>query len=321
MRIVFLGTPDLAAYCLDFLLRSGCNIVGVVTAPDRPAGRGRKFQSPPVKRLALDRGLAVLQPESLKSAGFLEQLKSLRPDLQVVIAFRMLPEAVWTLPPLGTFNMHASYLPEYRGAAPVNWVIINGEKETGVTTFFLDHAIDTGRIIFRKRIPIAGGETTGSLMRKIMPEAAAITLKTIEAIASAQVKAVTQSEYITPGSVLKKAPKIYREDCRIDWSKTCREVVNLIRGLNPQPGAFCDITEENDTVLPVKIYEADCMEVDHDFLPGTLFSDNKQTIMFATPDGFVNVKQLQLPGKKIMDTAGLLRGFKFRNASIFNENG
>jgi methionyl-tRNA formyltransferase len=311
MRIVFMGTPDLAAWCLGSLLDAGYDIAGVVTAPDKPAGRGRRLQQSAVKQLAMARELPVLQPVNLKSSEFIDTLRLLQPDLQVVIAFRMLPEAVWALPPLGTFNMHASYLPEYRGAAPINHAIINGEKETGVSTFLLDHAIDTGNILFRERIPIEDDDTAGSLHEKIKPHAAAITIRTIESLASGKAKPIPQSDLIRPGTKTKSAPKIFKEDCRIDWNKPCQEVVNLVRGLNPSPGAFCEIDDGKGGTIMMKIFEAEAMIQPHNEKPGSFNTDNVSTIRFAAADGHLLVKKLQLPGKKAMQTDELLRGFRF----------
>lgn len=311
MRIVFMGTPDLAAWCLGRLLDAGYEIAGVVTAPDKPAGRGRKIQQSAVKQLAMARGVPVLQPVNLKSPEFIDTLKSLQPDLQIVIAFRMLPEAVWALPPLGTFNMHASYLPAYRGAAPINHAIINGEKETGVSTFMLDHAIDTGGILFRERIRIDDDDTAGSLHEKIKPYAAAITIRTIEAIAAGKARPIPQSDLIKPGEKTKSAPKIFREDCRIDWTRSCREVINLIRGLNPAPAAFCEVDDGKGGVILMKIFEAEAMMQPHLDEPGSFYTDNVHTIRFSAADGMILVKKLQLPGKKVMHTDELLRGFQF----------
>jgi methionyl-tRNA formyltransferase len=313
MRIVFMGTPELAAHCLSRLIDSGFNIVGVVTAPDKPAGRGRKLQQSPVKQLALTSGIPVLQPERFKSSDFLDQLYSLKPDIQVVVAFRMLPEEVWSLPPKGTFNMHASLLPDYRGAAPINWVLINGETETGVTTFLLDHKIDTGRILFQEKLRIDDDETAGSLHEKVKEPAAKIIIKTIQAIDKGHIEPVPQSELFPGKDTLHTAPKLYREDCRIDWNRSCHHIINLIRGLSPSPGAFCDIHDDERTIN-MKIFEASSEKYDHDHSPGTIFSDNKRYVYVAAADGVVKIHQLQLPGKKVMKTQELLRGFHFKSA-------
>lgn len=312
-RIVFMGTPELAAHCLKAIIDAGHQVAGVITAPDRPAGRGRKLSQSPVKRLALEQNLPLLQPENLKDAGFNDRLRALKPDLQVVVAFRMLPEMVWTLPPMGTFNMHASLLPDYRGAAPINWVIINGETETGVTTFLLDRQIDTGKILLRKQIPIEPGETAGSLHEKVKREGASIVLETIDIIATGKLKPIDQAELYPRSGQLHKAPKIFREDCRIDWGKSCREVVNLVRGLNPVPGAFCEVEQGADQALYLKLFEAKPEPVTHAYKPGTLITDHKTSLKFAASDGYVHVNVLQSPGKKPMTTEEFLRGHQFGN--------
>ena len=313
LRIVFMGTPELAAHCLDSLCREGYHIAGVVTAADKPAGRGRKIRQSTVKQTALDRGLPLLQPLNLKSPEFIEALKDLKPQLQVVVAFRMLPESVWELPPLGTFNMHASLLPQYRGAAPINHVIINGETETGVTTFLLDRRIDTGRILFREAIPVDEDETAGSLHEKIKPAAAAIIRRTIDALATGEATAVDQEQFMLPGEPLKPAPKIHREDCLIDWQRPGREVVRRIRGLSPQPGAWCEAPLRPGSIQPMKILSARFEPGPTGYPAGTLLTDNREVLAFATPDGRVRVEGLQVPGKKPMPADAFLRGFRFGN--------
>lgn len=315
MRIVFMGTPDLAAYCLERMIDAGHEVVAVVTAPDRPAGRGRKLHQPMVKQVAMNRGLPVLQPESLKSQIFIDQLKTIGPDLQVVVAFRMLPEVVWSLPLHGTFNTHASYLPQYRGAAPINWVIINGEKETGVSTFLLDKAIDTGKILIREKLAIEEGETAGSLHEKMKEAVAGITLRTIKGLSTGDLVPVDQSELL-PDAPLKKAPKIFREDCRVNWERGPEEIVNLVRGLNPQPGAFADIHDENGRLMAIKLFEAEASHGHHHYEPGSMLTDNQKMIMFASRGGFVKILRLQLPGKKAMSAEELLRGYEFRNPNL-----
>ncbi len=312
MRIVFMGTPDLAAHCLSKIIDAGYHVVGVVTAPDRPAGRGQRLRQSPVKQLGERFSIPVLQPDNLKSSDFLERLGALAPDLQVVVAFRMLPQVVWSLPPKGTFNMHASLLPDYRGAAPINWVLINGESETGVTTFMLDHKVDTGQILFRERLPVEAGETAGSLHEKMKGPAADIIIKTIETIEKGFAKPMPQSAFHSEQDVLHKAPKIFREDCRIEWSKPGQQIVNLIRGLSPVPGAFCDI-DDVERSITMKIYEASATICKHDHLPGTVLTDNKEYLHIATPDGVVKILELQLSGKKAMKTHDLLRGFQFKS--------
>ncbi len=312
LRIVFMGTPELATYSLKKLTDEGYNVRGVVTAPDKPAGRGRKIRIPDVKKFALENNLPVLQPENLKSPEFLDALKALKPDIQVVVAFRMLPEAVWNLPPMGTFNMHASLLPDYRGAAPINWAIINGEKQTGVTTFLLDHQIDTGKILFREKVDIEEGETAGSLHEKIKVAGAGIVLKTIDALAEGTAKPIEQDELIKDPSRLKKAPKIFKEDCRINWNLPCREVANFIHGLSPLPGAYTHIISGKNEKLQLKVFEAEPKKIDHGISPGEVLSDNRKKIQFSTPDGVIEIKSLQISGKKRMNAEEFLRGFDFQ---------
>ncbi len=310
-RIVFMGTPELASHVLQELVSNGFRVVAVVTAPDRPAGRGRKIKQSPVKELAVALNIPVLQPENLKSPEFISELKSCKPDIQVVVAFRMLPESVWSIPPKGTFNLHASLLPDYRGAAPINWTIINGEKESGVTTFLLDHQIDTGKILFQEKIPLQPYETAGSLHEKIKTAGAELVVHTITALNAGTVKPIPQEELISGHDKLRKAPKIHKEDCRIDWDKPSREVVNHIHGLSPVPGAFCEVKVKQNVSALMKIYHARPMEVKHDVQSGKLLTDNKTYIRFATKDGMVDILELQLAGKKRMGTKELLRGMQF----------
>jgi methionyl-tRNA formyltransferase len=311
LRIVFMGTPDFATESLGALLNAGANIVGVITAPDKPAGRGRKLTPSSVKKFAQEKGLKVLQPEKLKAPEFLEELKSLNADLQVVVAFRMLPEAVWDMPPKGTFNLHASLLPEYRGAAPINWAVINGEKKTGATTFFLKHDIDTGDILFQEEIEIAEEDNAGTVHDKLMETGARLVVKTVEAIAKGNVNPLPQ-----PERELKPAPKIFKEDCRIDWTAGSNTVHNLIRGLSPYPAAWTElITPEGDTVL-VKIFKTE--KNDSDGLKvGEIYSDNKKLIMAGTANGDLKIHELQMAGKKRMNTEDLLRGHKIETGSLF----
>lgn len=316
LRIVFMGTPALAAFSLKIMHESGYNVAGVVTAPDKPAGRGLKLIHSEVKNYALEQGLTLLQPDKLKSPAFLESLQSLQPDVQVVVAFRMLPEAVWSLPKLGTFNMHASLLPQYRGAAPINWAIINGETETGVTTFLLDREIDTGKILFQERIPILKNETAGSLHDRIMVIGADIVTRTIDALAQGKAKPIKQDELITDPLQLKKAPKIFKEDCLIDWKRSCQDIVNLIHGMSPIPGAFTAIKTDGEE-LSIKIFEAEAEVMLHPYKPGEMFTDGKNTLIFTTSDGIIKVKSLQMAGKKRMTTSDFLRGFRSENLKTF----
>lgn len=301
MRIVFMGTPEFAVASLDALLKSGVNIVGVVTAPDKPAGRGQKVSQSAVKEYAVAHELRVLQPEKLKSPEFLEELASLQADLQVVVAFRMLPEAVWNMPPKGTINLHASLLPQYRGAAPINWVILNGEKESGVTTFFLKHDIDTGNVLFTEKVTLTGKETAGELHDRLMAKGAGLLVKTVKAVESGRYTEHPQESFGV--AELKHAPKIFKDDCNVDFLKPATEVFNRIRGLSPYPGAF---TQLNGKVL--KIYSATLDETEPGIQPGGFLTDNKTYLKFACHGGFIHVTDVQLGGKKRMDVEAFLRG-------------
>jgi len=304
MRIVFMGTPTFAVTSLDALIKSGCDVVGVITAPDKPAGRGQKMSQSAVKEYAVANGLKVLQPEKLKDQAFLDELKALGADLFVVVAFRMLPEIVWTMPIRGTVNLHASLLPQYRGAAPINWVLINGEKESGVTTFFLKHEIDTGNLLFTEKITLTGEETAGELHDRLMNKGAGLLVKTVKGIESGRYSEYPQSQLLE-GQELKHAPKLFKEDCLIDWNQPTEKVYNLIRGLSPIPTAY---TLLNGKVL--KIYKAGKQETDSDVQPGKYVTDNKTYLAFATADGLVNVIDVQLEGKKRMGIEEFLRGVK-----------
>lgn len=304
-----MGTPALAAHSLKVLHEKQYNIVGVVTAPDKPAGRGLKLAHSEVKKYALENGIPVLQPQKLKDPDFFSQLNALKPDLQVVVAFRMLPESVWSLPRMGTFNMHASLLPQYRGAAPINWAIINGEKETGVTTFLLDKEIDTGKILFQKVMPLSENETAGSLHDKIMVAGAEMVVKTVDALAKGTVNPINQVEFIDKNIPLKKAPKIFKEDCLISWERPCEEIANRIHGLSPVPGAYTEIIYDGKP-LTIKIFEARAELSNHKYKPGEIITDGKTTLFFASPDGLVKVESLQMAGKKRMNAPEFLRGFR-----------
>jgi methionyl-tRNA formyltransferase len=317
LRIVFMGTPEFAVASLEALVNSGCNIIGVITAPDKPAGRGLKLHESAVKKYATENGLRVLQPEKLKNPHFLEELRTLNADLQVVVAFRMLPEAVWSMPPLGTINVHASLLPQYRGAAPINWAVINGEAETGVTTFKLKHEIDTGDILLQESIPIGENETAGELHDRLKDLGARVLVKTVQGLSDRTLKETPQASVANSQSPveqsvdgdsrlpLKHAPKIFTETCRIDWNRPVAEVHNLIRGLSPFPGAF---TYLNDKLL--KIYKSQKETATTGIGPGVFKTDGKNFLKFAGTDGFVWVKELQLEGKKKMAVEDFLRGHK-----------
>ena len=304
MRIVFMGTPEFAVASLEALIDAGCEVVGVVTAPDKPAGRGQKLTESAVKRYAVSQGITVLQPEKLKNPDFLAELKALNADLQVVVAFRMLPEVVWNMPPKGTINLHASLLPQYRGAAPINWVIINGEKESGVTTFFLKQEIDTGDILFIEKITISDEVTAGEYHDRLMNKGAGLLVKTVKAIESGRYTEQPQEQLIE-GQELKHAPKIYKDDCRIDWNQPTDTVYNLIRGLSPYPAAF---TELNGKTF--KIYKVAKEITGHHTEPGNYVTDNKTYLKFACADGYINVNDAQLEGKKRMSIEEFLRGVK-----------
>jgi len=308
-----MGTPEFAVASLDALVRAEFNIVGVVTALDKPAGRGMKLSESAVKKYAVEKslpagrqGLRILQPEKLKNPSFLEELRSLHADVQAVVAFRMLPEVVWNMPPLGTINVHASLLPQYRGAAPINWTIINGEKETGVTTFKLQHEIDTGNILLQEKIKIGDDETAGELHDRMKIIGAELLVKTIKGLMDGMVKEISQSESANPKfEILHHAPKIFTETCKIDWSKTVDEIYNLIRGLSPYPAAF---TYLNNKIL--KIYHAKKEFEVNAFDNGSVHTDGKTFLKFACSDGFIHVTDIQLEGKKRINVEDFLRGWR-----------
>ena len=309
LRIVYMGTPDFAVESLRRLVEGGYNVVAVITMPDKPAGRGHKIQFSPVKEYALSQGLPVLQPERLKDEAFVEQLRGLRADLQVVVAFRMLPEVVWNMPPMGTFNLHASLLPQYRGAAPLNWAIINGDTETGITTFFLKHEIDTGEIIQQKRIPILPEDNVGTIHDKLMVLGADMVVETVDAIIAGTVHPIDQAS-IKTDEPLRPAPKIFKETCHIDWTKPAVQIHNLVRGLSPYPAAWCEWVSPEGQRTGVKIFRTTAIPASHSFMPGTIHTDGKSRIDVACADGYVRIEELQLAGKKRMTTADLLRGFR-----------
>ncbi|WP_423737746.1 methionyl-tRNA formyltransferase [Chitinophaga caseinilytica] len=304
MRIIFMGTPDFAVASLDALVKAGYNVVAAITAPDKPAGRGLQLQQSAVKQYAVAHNIPVLQPEKLKNPAFLEELRGYRADLQVVVAFRMLPELVWDMPPLGTINVHASLLPQYRGAAPINWAIINGESKSGVTTFKLQHEIDTGNILFKSEVPIRPDETAGELHDALMQAGAETLLRTVAALKEGNLQGQPQDD-IDAGE-LKHAPKIFKEDCKIDWEQPLEQVYNLVRGLSPYPAAFTTLQDKT-----LKIYKATTDAVAHVHKPGSVVSDKKTYLKFAAHGGFLNVLELQLEGKKKMGVEEFLRGFRF----------
>lgn len=304
MKIIFMGTPEFAVASLEALLDAGSEVVGVVTAPDKPAGRGQKLTESAVKQFAVEKGLKVLQPEKLKNPEFLAELKALNADLQVVVAFRMLPEVVWNMPPKGTINLHASLLPQYRGAAPINWAIINGEKESGVTTFFIKQEIDTGAILFVEKITIDENTTAGEYHDRLMNKGAGLLVKTVKAIESGRYTEQPQEQLIE-GQELKHAPKIFKEDCRIDWDQPVEKVYNLIRGLSPYPASYTDLNGKT-----FKIYKATKETATPNAEPGSYLTDNKTYLKFACVNGYISVADVQLEGKKRMGIEEFLRGVK-----------
>jgi len=312
LRIIFFGTPDFAVESLSRLVDGGYNIAAVVTMPDKPAGRGRQLQQSDVKRYAVEHGLPVLQPVSLKDEAFIEQLRSCAAQLFIVIAFRMLPQAVWQMPPLGTFNLHASLLPRYRGAAPINWAVMHGDTETGVTTFFLKHEIDTGDVIQQRSCPIGRHDNVEDVHDRLMVMGADMVLETVDAIIAGTVKPIPQEQLLTAGQQPTPAPKIFKDTCRIDWNRPAEELYNHIRGLSPYPAAWTILTDgEGREVTSVKVFETGepvPFAPGEQALPGTLKADNK-TLQIACADGWLQVLSLQQSGKKRMDTDAFLRGF------------
>jgi methionyl-tRNA formyltransferase len=302
LRIVFMGTPEFAVASLSKLVDAGCNIVGVITAPDKPAGRGMELQQSAVKKYAVEKGLTILQPEKLKNPEFIEQLKSLNADLQIVVAFRMLPEIVWNMPPMGTLNLHGSLLPQYRGAAPINWAIINGEAYTGVTTFKLKHEIDTGDILLNEKITIEKNETAGTLHDKMKEIGATVLLQTVKGLAEESITEKPQDNFN-----IKHAPKIFTETCAINWNNDANEINNLIRGLSPYPSAFTQLDGKK-----LKIF-ASTIDLDSSSLSttGSYKTDGKQYLKFACNDGYICITDLQLEGKKRMKVEDFLRGYRF----------
>ncbi len=301
MKIVFMGTPYFAVPCLKILLENGYDVVGVITATDKMGGRGGKqLIESAVKRYAREQHLTILQPKNLKNPDFLAELAALKADLQIVVAFRMLPVAVWDMPPLGTVNLHGSILPKYRGAAPINWAIINGDKETGASTFFLKHEIDTGDLLFVDKIPILPDDTAGTVHDKLMELGAKLILKTVNAIAAGEYTPTPQDP-----ALVSKAPKIFTETCEIDWNQSTEKVYNFIRGLSPYPAAWTSFQEKN-----LKIYDARPELIEHDYHPGTVLSDYKKYLKFTTKDGIIDVRELKMAGKRKMKVTDFLNGIK-----------
>jgi len=308
-----MGTPGFAVASLDRLVSEGYNIVGVITVPDKPAGRGQQVQQSEVKRYALQKNLRILQPEKLKDPAFLEELRALKADLQIVVAFRMLPEAVWSMPPLGTFNLHGSLLPKYRGAAPINRAVMNGEKETGVTTFFLQHAVDTGNIIFREATPIGEDETAGEVHDRLMQIGAQLVQKTVDAIAGGVAPRISQDVFVTPGETLPSAPKLFREDCRIDWTKSAEEIRNFVRGLSPYPAAWTELQSADGKNIALKIFSVELQPNGAPGRPGGL----SEGMNVRCGNGSLIIKELQAAGKKRMSAEEFLRGYRLREDDRF----
>lgn len=310
LRIVYLGTPDFAVAPLRALVEGGYRVVGVITMPDKPMGKHQSEPQPsPVKQYALSAGLPILQPDSLKDERFLDELRSWQADLQIVVAFRMLPRLVWEMPPMGTFNIHASLLPQYRGAAPINWAIINGETQTGITTFFLKHEIDTGEVIRQQPIAIGETENAGSLHDRLMKLGAEMVVETVDAILAGEARPIAQETMTAATESLKPAPKLFKENCRIDWDRPVDEVYNFIRGLAPYPGAWTELTTPaGDRSITLKIFETERIRQPHSLTAGTMVSDGKTHLDIAARDGLIRLKIFQQTGKKRMTAEEYLRG-------------
>jgi methionyl-tRNA formyltransferase len=311
LRIVYMGTPDFAVESLRALVEGGYNIVGVITMPDKPMGRhGSVLQASPVKQYAVSQGLPVLQPEKLKDEAFLNELRALQADLQIVVAFRMLPEVVWNMPRLGTFNLHASLLPQYRGAAPINWSVINGDTETGITTFFLTHEIDTGKIIRQKRLPIAETDDVGTVHDALMAMGSGLVVETVDLILKGEVDAIPQESFYKDPSELRPAPKIFKDTCRINWQQPVKKIYDFIRGLSPYPAAWTEIVSPEGVRTVLKIYQTEKRLENHQLPVGTICTDKKTYIDVAVEDGYLRLLSLQLAGKKRLSIADFLNGFK-----------
>lgn len=310
LRIVYMGTPEFAVESLRCLVEGGYNVVGVVTMPDKPVGRhGSVLQSSPVKVYAQAHSLKILQPERLKDEHFIKELRDLRADLQIVVAFRMLPEIVWSMPRLGTFNLHASLLPQYRGAAPINWAVINGETVTGVTTFFLKHEIDTGEIIKQVCVPIAETDNVGMVHDKLMSIGGQLVIETVDAILTGTVKSIPQEELMQAGE-LHHAPKIFRETCRVDWTKPAKQVYDFVRGLSPYPAAWTELCQPDGKAQVLKVYEVEKILSNQDRKIGKMVTDGRTYLRVAVIDGYIGLKSVQLAGKKRMNIEDFLRGYR-----------
>ena len=310
-RIIFIGTPEFAVASLKALVDSNFQVVTVVTSPDKPSGRGQKIQESDVKQFAKKCNIPILQPEKLKNDDFINQLRSLNADLQIVVAFRMLPEVIWSMPRLGTINLHASLLPQYRGAAPINHVIMNGEKKSGVTTFFIEKDIDTGKIIYSEEVEIKFTDSAGILHDKLMETGAGLLVKTVKAIQSDNYPQVDQHTALALGEALHQAPKIFKDTCQIQWDKDIYKVYNFIRGLSPYPTAWTILQQlENSESITAKIFETAIEIGNHGLIPGSIISDEKSTMKVAVAGGFLQIKSIQAEGKRRLDIEEFLRGFK-----------
>lgn len=312
LKIIFLGTPEFAVGSLKALIEKGYQVAAVVTAPDQPAGRGLELKMSPVKKLASDKNLKVLQPVKLKDPSFLDEIKKIGPDLMIVVAFRMMPKELWQIPPLGTFNLHASLLPQYRGAAPINRAIMNGESVTGVTTFFLQQEIDTGNIILSEKVLIAENETAGELHDKLMDIGASLVVKTVRLIEKGSVTTISQNELLQ--AEIKTAPKIFKSDCKINWNQTADTINNLVRGLHPFPGAFTELVSPTNELFPLKIHKVLTEKTSGPEQCGLITTDGKSYLKISCTDGFIQLKEVQLAGKKKMLLEELLRGFRVDNS-------
>ncbi len=323
LRIVYMGTPDFAVESLRALVEGGYNVVGVVTMPDKPMGRhGSVLQPSPVKKYALEKGLTVLQPEKLKDETFLDELRALKADLQIVVAFRMLPEVVWNMPPMGTFNLHASLLPQYRGAAPINWAVINGETETGITTFFLKHEIDTGKIIQQVRVPIHETDNVEDVHDRLMLLGGQLVTETVDNILAGTIQLIDQSELVGADVELKPAPKIFHETCQINWNQPMKKVYDFIRGLSPYPAAWSEFEDAKGKKQSVKIFSTSMVErvfTASELMPkpGEMLTDGKTYLHVMCQNGLLSINELQMAGKKRMPIADFLRGFEMKERMAF----
>ena len=318
IRIVFMGTPDFAVESLRILVENGYNVVGVITMPDKAVGRHHnQLQFSAVKKYAIEQNLPLLQPEKLKEESFLNELKVWNADLQIVVAFRMLPEVVWNMPRFGTFNLHGSLLPQYRGAAPINWAIINGEKETGVTTFFLTHEIDTGKIILQEKVQIGENDNAGKIHDELMMVGAGLVKKTVDMLLEDNVNAVDQNQFFSDEKDLKSAPKIFKETCRITWDKSATEVHNLIRGMSPYPAAWTELYVEGKEPQVVKIYASEVISENKDRVVGSVITDNKSYLHVVCAEGCIKVTDIQFAGKRAMKIEEVLRGYRVEEGVYF----